>query len=128
MKHYTISLLAVFLGMLAVLDGAGSLSNLGNRSAVAEQEEDVPAAVMSGTGVVEEIQVRRVSDDTDHSRALLGKLMLDAQPQSVLSAGKVYSIRVRMGDGMTQTVLQDSAAGLQVGERVRLDSGRVYRS
>lgn len=127
MKHHTISLLAVFLGMLAVLGSIGSQGHAGSGNAAAELEASAPTYVVSGTGVVEAIQVQRVVSD-DGSRVLPGRLLLDARPQSALPAGKVYRIRVRMGDGVTQTVLQDSASGLQVGERVRLDSGRVYRS
>ena len=32
-----------------------------------------------------------------------------------------------MNDGSTQTFAQDSAGDLRIGDRVRLDGGRVYR-
>ncbi len=44
------------------------------------------------------------------------------------SAGPgVYQIGVRLDNGTYQTVTQDSAADLGIGNRVRIDGGRVYR-
>ena len=39
----------------------------------------------------------------------------------------MYQIGVRLDNGTYQTVTQDSAADLGVGNRVRVDGGRVYR-
>ena len=39
----------------------------------------------------------------------------------------VYQIGVRLDNGTYQTVMQDSAADLGIGNRVRIDGGRVYR-
>ncbi|MDB5825411.1 MAG: putative outer rane lipoprotein precursor SlyB-like [Herminiimonas sp.] len=38
-----------------------------------------------------------------------------------------YQVGVRLDNGAFQTVMQDSVADLNVGSRVRLDNGRVYR-
>ncbi len=38
-----------------------------------------------------------------------------------------YQIGVRLDDGSYRTVTQDSVAGLQVGNRVRIENGHVYR-
>jgi outer membrane lipoprotein SlyB len=38
-----------------------------------------------------------------------------------------YQIGVRLDDGTYTTISQDSAADLGIGNRVRIDSGRVYR-
>ena len=39
----------------------------------------------------------------------------------------MYQIGVRLDNGTYQTVMQDSAADLGIGNRVRIDGGRVYR-
>lgn len=39
-----------------------------------------------------------------------------------------YRIRVRMDHGGYQTVIQDNANDLRVGDRARIDNNRVYRS
>lgn len=39
----------------------------------------------------------------------------------------VYQIGVRLDNGTYMTVTQDSAADLGIGNRVRIDGGRVYR-
>lgn len=39
----------------------------------------------------------------------------------------LYQIGVRLDNGSFQTVTQDSAADLGIGNRVRIDGGRVYR-
>lgn len=40
--------------------------------------------------------------------------------------GQAYQIGVRMDNGSYQTIQQDSAAGLSVGSRVRVENGHVY--
>lgn len=40
--------------------------------------------------------------------------------------GQAYQIGVRMDNGSYQTVQQDSATGLSVGSRVRVENGHVY--
>ena len=39
----------------------------------------------------------------------------------------MYQIGIRLDNGSYQTVTQDSAADLGIGNRVRIDGGRVYR-
>ncbi|MBC7414495.1 MAG: glycine zipper 2TM domain-containing protein [Herminiimonas sp.] len=39
----------------------------------------------------------------------------------------LYQIGVRLDNGSYQTITQDSAADLGIGNRVRIDGGRVYR-
>ncbi len=39
----------------------------------------------------------------------------------------VYQISVRLDNGSYQTIQQDSVTNLQVGNRVRVENGRVYR-
>jgi outer membrane lipoprotein SlyB len=39
----------------------------------------------------------------------------------------MYQIGVRLDNGTYMTVTQDSAADLGIGNRVRIDGGRVYR-
>ena len=39
----------------------------------------------------------------------------------------LYQIGIRLDNGSYQTVTQDSAADLGIGNRVRIDGGRVYR-
>ncbi|MGN6703621.1 MAG: glycine zipper 2TM domain-containing protein [Burkholderiaceae bacterium] len=38
-----------------------------------------------------------------------------------------YNVRVHLDDGSYRTVTQDSVADLRVGNRVRIENGRVYR-
>jgi outer membrane lipoprotein SlyB len=40
----------------------------------------------------------------------------------------VYRIRVRLDGGGYQTVTQDNASDLRIGDRVRIDNDRLYRS
>lgn len=48
--------------------------------------------------------------------------------QQQRAAGQpMYEIRVRLDNGRFETITQDSAADLGIGNRVRVDGGRVYR-
>ena len=42
-------------------------------------------------------------------------------------ARDMYQISVRLDNGAYQTVVQDSASDLRVGNRARIENGRVYR-
>jgi outer membrane lipoprotein SlyB len=44
------------------------------------------------------------------------------------AAGTVYRFRVRMDDGSYQTVTQEDHQNIRVGDRVRIDNGRVFAS
>ena len=43
-------------------------------------------------------------------------------------AGNAYRFRVRMDDGSYQTITQEDHQNIRVGDRVRVDNGRVYSS
>lgn len=43
------------------------------------------------------------------------------------NAAPAYDIRVRLEDGTYQTVRQENLGDIRVGNRVRIDNGRVYR-
>jgi len=43
-------------------------------------------------------------------------------------AGTAYRFRVRMDDGSYQTITQEDHQNIRVGDRVRVDNGRVYSS
>ena len=43
------------------------------------------------------------------------------------AAQQGYAVRVRLDNGSYQTINQDNVNDLQIGSRVRIDSGRVYR-
>jgi len=45
--------------------------------------------------------------------------------QNRASAGQVYRVAVRMDNGAVQTLAQEVAPGVQVGDRVRLDNGVI---
>ncbi len=38
-----------------------------------------------------------------------------------------YNVRIRMSNGSYQTITQDSVGDLRVGDRVRLENGRIFR-
>ncbi len=60
--------------------------------------------------------------------AVGGGLVGNNLEQNNRSAGPgLYQIGVRLDNGSYQTVTQDSAADLGIGNRVRIDGGRVYR-
>jgi len=58
----------------------------------------------------------------------VGGAVVGNNVESNRSAGKEeYQITVRMNNGETRTVTQDSVYDLRVGNRVRLIDGRLYR-
>lgn len=60
--------------------------------------------------------------------AVGGGLVGNNLEQNNRAAGSgMYQIGVRLDNGSYQTVTQDSAADLGIGNRVRIDGGRVYR-
>lgn len=56
-----------------------------------------------------------------------GAMMGDQIEQRNAQARNAYQIGVRLDNGGYQTITQDSVAGLQVGNRVRIENERVYR-
>lgn len=56
-----------------------------------------------------------------------GAMMGDRLEQRNAQPREVYQVGVRLDSGGYQTVTEDSAAGLQVGNRVRIENDRVYR-
>ncbi len=59
----------------------------------------------------------------------VGGAMLGNQMEKNIrnSGGQAYQIGIRLDNGTYQVVQQESIADLQVGSRVRLENGRVYR-
>lgn len=141
MKPYYVSSLLVFTSMVALLHAGSSLAGRIAPAAVMVP----PVAVSQATsGVVETIQVRKGVDTLDlatdklignqivsrdgRTMAMLAGPMFRLARDEQRGAQPVYDIRVRMSDGSAQDFVQDSANGLRVGDRVRPDGGRVYRS
>lgn len=56
-----------------------------------------------------------------------GALVGNQIQKNTQAQGTAYQVGVRLDNGAFQTVTQDSVADLNVGSRVRLDNGRVYR-
>lgn len=56
-----------------------------------------------------------------------GAMMGDQIEQRNVQPHDVYQVGVRLDNGGYRTVTQDSAAGLQVGNRVRIENDRAYR-
>jgi len=151
MKHHYISLLAVGLSMLALLNGcAGGPQDNGVPNNAGAPP---PAYAYNSAGVIEAIDVRRenssgvggtilggavggllgnqIGSGSGRTAATVagavGGAVVGNQVQKNNGGHEVYNIRVRMNDGSTHTVAQDSAGDLRIGDRVRLDGGRVYR-
>lgn len=56
-----------------------------------------------------------------------GMLGNNLEKNNRASGPGLYQIGIRLDNGAYQTVTQDSAADLGIGNRVRIDGGRVYR-
>lgn len=110
----------------------------------------------TGYGTIESIQVVQASGNTSGAGAIVGGLVGALAGNQVGSGGgrtaatvaggvagaaignrvesnrnanggQVYQINIRMDNGEYRTVTQDSVYDLNVGNRVRLVDGRVYR-
>jgi len=57
--------------------------------------------------------------------AAAGGMVGHQMEQRRASAGQVYRVAVRMDNGSVQTLAQEVAPGVQVGDRVRLDNGVI---
>lgn len=54
-----------------------------------------------------------------------GALLGNQMEKNSAAAGQVYRVAVRMDNGAVQTLTQEVAPGVQVGDRVRLDNGVI---
>lgn len=150
MKHHYISLLAVGLSMIALLNGCAGGPDY--RSPPTGTDAP-PSYSNSNTGVVEEIEVshqdgsgvggtivggavggllgNQIGSGSGRTAATVagavGGAVVGNQVQKIHGGREVYNIRVRMNDGSMQSFVQDSTNNLRVGDPVRLDGGRVYR-
>lgn len=151
MKHHYISLLAVGLSMVALLNGCAGGPDY--RDQPNNASAPPPTYAYNSTGVIEAIDVSR-ENSSGVGGAIVGGVVggllgnqigsgsgrtaatvagavgggvVGNQVQKNNGGRDVYNIRVRMSDGSTHTVAQDSASDLRIGDRVRLDGGRVYR-
>ncbi|HJW56025.1 MAG TPA: glycine zipper 2TM domain-containing protein [Burkholderiaceae bacterium] len=59
--------------------------------------------------------------------AVGGAMLGNEMAKNASGGGQAYQIRVRLDNGSYQTIQQDSITDLQVGSRVRIENGRVYR-
>jgi len=57
--------------------------------------------------------------------AVGGGMVGHQMEQNTANAGQVYRVAVRMDNGAVQTLAQEVAPGVQVGDRVRLDNGVI---
>jgi len=57
--------------------------------------------------------------------AVGGGLVGRQMEQNASNSGQVYRVAVRMDNGSVQTLAQEVAPGVQVGDRVRLDNGVI---
>lgn len=57
--------------------------------------------------------------------AVGGGLVGRQMEQNAANTGQVYRVAVRMDNGSVQTLAQEVAPGVQVGDRVRLDNGVI---
>jgi outer membrane lipoprotein SlyB len=57
----------------------------------------------------------------------IGGAMIGNQMEKNATAHQLYQVGVRLDNGSYQTFQQESVGDLQVGSRVRVENGRVYR-
>jgi len=57
----------------------------------------------------------------------IGGAMVGSQMERNATEHQIYQVGVRLDNGGYQNVQQDSVSDLQVGNRVRIENGRVYR-
>jgi len=150
MRHHYISLLAIGLSMLALLNGCAGPDY---RSAPNNAGVPPPSYSYNSTGVIEAIEVshqqsngvggaviggvvggllgNQIGSGSGRTAATVagavGGGVVGNQVQKNNSGHEVYNIRVRMNDGSLQSFAQDSTDNLRAGDRVRVDGGRVYR-
>lgn len=152
-RHHYISLAVISASFAGLLIGCASPQQAPYGAAPTSQNYERVAAY-SGTGVVEAVEVTHkesngvagavvggvaggllgnaVGGGTGRVLATVagaaGGAYAGNQVQRNSSAGQqVYNIRVRMSDGSLQTFAQKDNTDFRVGDRVRLDNGRISR-
>lgn len=147
------SMLVALMSSAALLAGCASS---GSSPYYADTYGNPPAAVSSGYGVIESIQVVQNDGRTSGAGAIVGGLVgalagsqigsgsgrtaatvaggvagaaVGNKVESNRNAGgqEMYQINIRMNNGEIRSVVQDSAYDLRVGNRVRIVDGRAYR-
>lgn len=151
-KHHFTSLAVVSLSFAGILFGCASPQQPYGAAPQSQNAERV--ASYNGSGVVEAIEVTHKESSGvagtvvgGVAGALVGSTIGGGTGQAVAtvagaaggayagnkiqrnnSAGKqIYNIRVRMSDGTLQTFSQEDNTDFRVGDRVRLDNGRISR-
>ncbi len=149
-RHHYISLVIVSASFAGILIGCASPQ----QPYGAAPDPQANVASYSGTGVVEAIEVTHkesngvagavvggvaggllgnaVGGGTGRTLATVagaaGGAYAGNQVQRNNSAGhQIYNVRVRMSDGSLQTFAQEDNTDFRVGDRVRLDNGRISR-
>lgn len=151
-RHHYTSLAIVSLSFAGILFGCASPQQPYGAAPQSQSYDRV--ASYNGTGVVEAIEVTHKESSGvagavvgGVAGGLLGSTIGGGTGQAVAtvagaaggayagnkiqranSAGKqVYNIRVRMSDGSLQNFAQEDNTDFRVGDRVRLDNGRISR-
>lgn len=150
MRHHTVSLAVVSLSFAGILIGCAAPANPPQSQGTSyERVENY-----TGTGVVESIEVTQKESSGvagtvigGVAGGLLGSTIGGGTGQVAATvagaaggayAGNkiqrnnaashpVYNIRVRMNDGRTMNFAQENGTDLRVGDRVRIDNGRLSR-
>lgn len=147
------TLAAAVIGASAILAGCASSNTQPYNSGYASGYQ----SASSGYGTIESIQVVQADGRTSGAGAIVGGLVGALAGNQVGSGGgrtaatvaggvagaaignnvernrnagngqQVYQINVRLDNGEYRTVTQDSVYDLNVGNRVRIVDGRVYR-
>jgi outer membrane lipoprotein SlyB len=153
MNAHTRTIAAALVAASAVLSGCASTSSQPYNSGYANGYDNTAAM---GYGTIDSIQVVQGAGRTSGAGAIVGGLVGALAGNQVGSGGgrtaatvaggvagaaignnvesnrnangpEMYQINVRMDNGETRTITQDSVYDLRVGNRVRLVDGRVYR-
>ncbi|MDQ1830554.1 outer membrane lipoprotein [Massilia scottii] len=150
----TQTIAALVVAVSAVLSGCASTSSTqpANNGSYSNQ-----VSASAGYGTIESIQVTRSEGQTNGTGAVVGGIVgalvgnqvgsgsgrtaatvagavggavVGNKVEANRNAGSgqdMYQINVRLENGETRTIVQDSVYDLRVGNRVRLVDGRVYR-
>ncbi|EJN00939.1 glycine zipper 2TM domain-containing protein [Herbaspirillum sp. YR522] len=151
-RHHYVSLAVVSLSFAGILVGCASPQQPYGAAPQSQSYDRV--ASYSGTGVVEAIEVTHKESNGvagtvigGVAGGLLGSAVGGGTGQVVATVAgaaggayagnkiqrnnadqkQVYNIRVRMSDGSLQNFAQEDNTDFRVGDRVRLDNGRISR-